>query len=582
MAGAKHGEMPGRRLAALWRRLSRFERVVSALFVAIVAIAVIGPWLAPYPTTLADPAQRLLPPGAAHWFGTDENGMDVFSRLIAAPRTDVTIALVATALSVLIGAPLGVLAGFFEGNRRRVAAVAAEGLLRLTDVLQAFPVFILAMVLVAIRGTGAENVIIAVAFVNFPVFLRLVRSEVLSLRERLFAEAARAIGRSDLSLAFTHLLPNAIPTVVVQLSVTVGFAVLLTAGLSFVGAGVSPPTPELGAMIASGAKFMVLGQWWASLFPGIALGVIVFTFAIVGEILGRALEPVGSHGPASGKRRAIAVSRATARHAAATQATTLLAVEKLRLDSDGGSAEPLLKDIDLQVPAGEVLGVVGAAGTGKSLLLRVMLGLAPRGTHVGQGRVLFDGNDMVHTDPAVLRSLRGAAIAPILPNAKAQLNPLVRIGDLMVAHIRAHESCGRNQARQRAAEALRQVGIADAERRLMAYPHELSGGMAQRVCIALALLHRPRLLIADEPTAGLDVTVQRQVLDLMVGLARERGVTQVIATRDLGIVAHYCSRVAVLAGGAVVEIGPVRDVLGAPRHAATRQLIEASRGRSAP
>lgn len=583
MAGTKHAEIPGRRLVSLWRRLSRFERVVSVLFVAIVVIAVVGPWLAPYPTTLANPAQRLLPPSAAHWFGTDENGMDVFSRLLAAPRTDVTIALVATALSVLIGAPLGVLAGFFEGNRRRVTAVAAEGLLRLTDVLQAFPVFILAMVLVAIRGTGAENVIIAVAFVNFPVFLRLVRSEVLSLRERLFAEAARAIGRTDLSLAFTHLLPNAIPTVVVQLSVTVGFAVLLTAGLSFVGAGVSPPTPELGAMIASGAKFMVLGQWWASLFPGIALGVIVFTFAIVGEILGRALEPIGSLALAARPRRAAVTPRTAERHVVATPgaAAALLAVETLRLDSDGGSPEALLKDIDLQVPAGEVLGVVGAAGTGKSLLLRVMLGLPPRGTHVAQGRVLFEGHDMVHTDPAVLRTLRGLAIAPILPNAKAQLNPLVRIGELMVAHIRAHHSCPHGEARQRAAEALRQVGIADAERRLMAYPHELSGGMAQRVCIALALLHRPRLLIADEPTAGLDVTVQRQVLDLMVGLARERGVTQVIATRDLGIVAHYCSRVAVLAGGAVVEIGPVRDVLGAPRHAATRQLIEASRGRSA-
>ncbi len=582
MADAKLPRIVDRRLAAMWRRLSRFERIMSILFVIIIVVAVVGPWLAPYPTTLADPTSRLLPPSAAHWFGTDENGMDVFSRLIAAPRTDVTIALIATALSVLIGAPLGVLAGFFEGSRRRVAAIAAEGLLRLTDVLQAFPVFILAMVLVAIRGTGAENVIMAVAFVNFPVFLRLVRSEVLSLRERQFAEAARAIGRRDLSLAFIHLLPNAIPTVVVQLSVTVGFAVLLTAGLSFVGAGVSPPTPELGAMIASGAKFMILGQWWASLFPGLALGLIVFTFAIMGEILGRMLEPVGSHGPAKSTRVAAAASRPVARDAAVPNtAATLLSVAGLRLDSDKPQVPPLLKDIDLRVPAGEVLGVVGAAGTGKSLLLRVMLGLPPRGTHVAQGSVSFEGHDMLHADPAALRALRGATIAPILPNAKAQLNPLVRIGDLMVAHIRAHGSCGRKEAYQRAAEALRQVGIADAKRRLLAYPHELSGGMAQRVCIALALLHGPRLLIADEPTAGLDVTVQRQVLDLMVGMARQRGVTQVIATRDLGIVAHYCSRVAVLAEGAIVEIGPVRQVLLAPSHAATGQLIEASRGRSA-
>jgi hypothetical protein len=163
-AAASPGRRSGRR-RQLWRHLSVLERIVAVFFVAIIVVAAIGPWLAPYPTTVADPAQRLLPPGAAHWFGTDENGMDVFSRLLAAPRIDVTIALIATLLSVLIGAPLGVLAGYFEQHPRRAAALAAEGLLRLTDVLQAFPVFILAMVLVAIRGTGPENVIFAVAFV---------------------------------------------------------------------------------------------------------------------------------------------------------------------------------------------------------------------------------------------------------------------------------------------------------------------------------------------------------------------------------------------------------------------------------
>ncbi len=275
----------------VWSGLGAFHRVILLGFVFILFLTVFGPWLAPHSTVLADPAQRLLPPSAAHWFGTDENGIDVFSRLMAAPRTDVSIALIATALSVAIGATLGVFAGYFEGADRRILRWTSEGGLRFLDILQAFPVFILAMVLVAIRGTGPINVLFAVAFVNFPVFLRLVRGEVLSLRERPFAEAAAAIGNSDLGLCFKHLLPNAWPTVLVQVSVTVGFAVLLTAGLSFVGAGVSPPTPELGAMIASGAKFMILGQWWVVIFPGLALGLVVFTFAVMGEILGRLLEP---------------------------------------------------------------------------------------------------------------------------------------------------------------------------------------------------------------------------------------------------------------------------------------------------
>lgn len=566
------------RTARIWKRLSTGDKAVISLFMLIVLIAIVGPWLAPHPTMLADPTQRLLPPSLLHWFGTDENGMDVFSRLLAAPRTDVMIALVATLLSVLVGAPLGVLTGFFESSPRRIISLSAEAVLRLLDVVQSFPVFILAMVMVAIRGTGTENVILAVAFVNFPVFLRLVRSELLSLRQRPFAEAARAIGRSDLSLAFVHLLPNAIPTVVVQLSVTVGFAVLLTAGLSFIGAGVSPPTPELGAMIAGGAKFMALGQWWISLFPGLALGGIVFICGLLGETIGRALEP--GAGSSSARRKA-PKSRATF---AATPAdstadpSALLRVDGLRLVADGLLQEPLLDHIAFSLARGQRLGIVGAAGAGKSLLLRTILGLPPSGTAIAGGQVYFEGKNLATMEQASLRRLRGTVLAAILPNAKAQLNPLVRIGDFMVAQIRAHDSCSRADARRRSAEMLVKVGLADPERRLEAYPHELSGGMAQRVCIAIALLHQPRLVISDEPTAGLDVTVQRQVLDMMSALSREQNVSQVIATRDLGIVAHYCDTIAVMEGGRIVETGSVASVLSSPESPFTRRLIAANRG----
>lgn len=286
-------------LRAKWGLLTRLEKFgVSVVFILLV-LTVIGPMIAPHPTETSAPENSLQPPNATHWFGTDENGMDIFSRVLAAPRVDVIVALVATAISLGIGAPLGVVAGFFEGRGRRVVSTMSEGMLRLLDVIQAFPVFILALVLVAIRGTGIVNIIIAVAFVNAPVFLRLARSEVLSLRERPYAEAARAVGNSNLSIAFRHLLPNALPSLLVQVSVTIGFAILLTAGLSFVGAGVTPPTPELGAMIASGAKYLTLGQWWPALFPGIVLGLTVFAFGITGEAIGRLMEPgmAGRRGP---------------------------------------------------------------------------------------------------------------------------------------------------------------------------------------------------------------------------------------------------------------------------------------------
>jgi peptide/nickel transport system permease protein len=277
----------GRGIAAL----TALELVGCAIGLLLLVLAVIGPIIAPYPTETAFPYARLLSPGGEHWLGTDENGMDILSRILAAPRSDVEVAIVATGISLGIGAPVGVLVGFFEGTARRGASFLVEVVLRLLDVIQAFPVFILALVLVAVRGTSLTNIIGAIAFVNMPVFLRLARAEVLSLRERPYAEAARAVGNSDMRIAFRHLLPNAFPPLIVQLSVTIGFAILLTASLSFVGAGVTPPTPELGAMIAGGAKFLILGQWWPALFPGIALGVTVFAFGIGGEALGRFLDP---------------------------------------------------------------------------------------------------------------------------------------------------------------------------------------------------------------------------------------------------------------------------------------------------
>jgi peptide/nickel transport system permease protein len=564
-----------RSIAGLWSRVSGFEKAVIIAFLFILILAAVGPFVVPYPATFADPLQRLVFPNAAHPFGTDENGIDVLSRLIAAPRTDVLIAVIATSISVAIGAPLGVIAGYFEGADRRGMRWLSEGMLRLLDVIQAFPVFILAMVLVAIRGTGPVNVVFAVAFVNFPVFLRLVRSEILSLREQLYAEAALALGNSEVAVGFKHLLPNAWPTVLVQVSVTIGFAVLLTAGLSFVGAGVSPPTPELGSMIASGAKFMITGQWWVAMFPGILLGLIVFTFAVMGDIAGKLMEP--GQRPRSSRRRLGAeriAPSAQPQAAVSSKAGAVLSVRGLIIGAP--AAAPILNGVSFDLMPGEILGVVGLPGSGKSILVRAIVRLLGETMQRRAGHVLFRGLDLAELDESALRSIRGYEIAPLLPNAKRQLNPLVRVGDLMVAHVRAHDRCSRQEAKRRATDMLRAIGIGDAEHRLAAYPHELSGGMAQRVCLAMALVHRPQLIIADEPTAGLDVTVQRQVLDLMIKLCHESGAAQVLATRELGIVAHYCNRVAVLDEGSIVEIGPVRDVLTAPRHPVTRRLIAAA------
>jgi peptide/nickel transport system permease protein len=617
---------------ARWRRrlraLRRMEIFGLVAVVILLVLAVIGPMIAPYPTTTANPALRLQPPSLGHPFGTDQNGMDILSRIIAAPRVDVSVAFIAIAIAVIVGTALGVFAGFFEGSRRRGLSILGELILRLLDVLQAFPVFILAMVLVAIRGASTENLIIAVAFVNMPVFLRIARAELLSLRQRPFAEAAQSIGARDRSIAFRHLLPNAFPPLVAQISATMGFAILLTAGLSFVGAGVNPPTPELGSMISTGAQSMIIGQWWPSTFPGIALGLVVFSFAAAGEALAHLLEPhstdaegaaargaapVGVSAGAGAAAGAVALSvtatslpgtgvvdagqglgptattevppdgaaeavpgQGSFDHGLVRPADCLLAVDGLSVEFTGaGSTARVLDGISLWISPGEAFGIVGESGSGKSVLVRALMRLLPEEGRVVAGTVRYRDEDVLGMDAEKLRQMRGVEISPLLPNAKAQLSPVTRIADLMVLVYRAHVRADRRTALARAVDALRLVGIQDPERRLNAYPHELSGGMAQRVCIAMSLLHSPRLLIADEPTSGLDVTVQRQVLDQMVAAARERAAAQIIVTRDLGIVAQYCQRVAVMQGGRIVESGRTEDVFLHPQHPYTRQLLDA-------
>jgi peptide/nickel transport system permease protein len=561
------------RIGSTLRQLPLWQLVFLALFVLIILLTVIGPDLAPYSTINASPTDRLIPPSAAHWLGTDDNGIDILSRLLAAPRTDVVIAVIATAISVLLGSPLGVVIALLESRRRRGSTAAAEIAMRLLEVIQAFPVFVFAMVLVAVFGGTKVNIIAAIAFVNMPVFVRLVRSDVLSLVQRPFAEAARAVGNSEWRIGFRHILPNAIPTILVQLSVTIGFAILLTAGLSFVGAGVKPPTPELGSMIASGAKFLIIGQWWPAVFPGIALGLIVFSFGVFGEVMTKFMEPRAIRSATWRAGKTTETDERPAIDIVAPMTNTILTVRDLEVTPLQPGASPLLSGVSFSLGAGERLAIVGESGAGKSVLVKAVLGLLPTQLQISSGQVRYGEVDLLNLDKSKLRSLRSKHIAATLANAKSQLHPLTTVGGTFAAALRAHQRISTPEARQRSIELLRMVGMNDPEQRLDAYPHELSGGMAQRVCIALALMYRPRLLIADEPTAGLDVTVQRQVLDLMAKLASETGTAQLIVTSDLGIAAHYCDKVAVMRAGRVIEINETCAFFDAPVHPYSKQLL---------
>jgi peptide/nickel transport system permease protein len=265
-------------------RLLRTHPVYAAgyVIVAVVTIfALAAPLIAPHSPVTADPSAYLLPPGFSHWLGTDVTGMDVLSRVIFAPRADLVIALVGTGISASIGTLLGALVGYHQ-DRRGVARFISGTVMRSADVLQAFPVFVFAIAVVAVFGQSITSVVLAIAFVNTPIYLRLMRAQVLRIRRLRYVEAAYVAGLSDSYIIKRHIVPNAMGPVLAQLSVNIGWSILLTAGLSFIGAGVRAPTPEWGSMIASGFPTVMTGQWWPSLFPGLALALTVYGFAAIG------------------------------------------------------------------------------------------------------------------------------------------------------------------------------------------------------------------------------------------------------------------------------------------------------------
>jgi len=258
--------------------------IAFSMFALLVFTALFGPGLAPYDPLASNAAIALQPPSGAHWFGTDALGRDVFSRVVVATRLDLVISVAAVALSFVIGSVLGAAAGYWGGWLDAI-------LNRILDTIMAFPLFVLAMGIVAALGNTVENIIYATAIINVPFYARLVRAEVNIRRESGFALAAKLSGNSDLNVLALHIFPNALPPMMVQVSLNLGWAILNAAGLSFIGLGVRPPTPEWGIMVAEGANFIVSGEWWLAVFPGISLMLAVFTFNLLGDGLRDMVDP---------------------------------------------------------------------------------------------------------------------------------------------------------------------------------------------------------------------------------------------------------------------------------------------------
>ncbi|RDI24384.1 dipeptide/oligopeptide/nickel ABC transporter permease/ATP-binding protein [Pseudacidovorax intermedius] len=554
---------------APWRALAHPFVLLPAAFVLIVVICALGaPWIAPHDPFTPSLRHRLEAPGATFWFGTDDLGRDMLSRAIFGARTALQASLQSVGIGVLFGVSLGLLAGYAGGWCDRLA-------MRLADVMQSIPAVLLALALISVLGKGLTNAMLAVGLIFAVSFMRITRAVVLAERERLYVDAARVLGLRAGAIMFRQILPNIAGPLIVQASISLGTALLIEAMLSFLGVGADSTQISWGAMLETARQFQS-EQPLLPLVPGLAITLTVLSFNLLGDALRDALLPRGTARRASSVQvpAVRAVHEETPLDPPLPDALLVVRGLSVRAGRPGAESE-LLSQVSLQLRRGEVLGLVGESGCGKSMTAAAILGLLPAGARIASGSVRLGGTELVGLGDEALRHVRGRRIGMVFQDPNAALSPVHTIGMQLRDAIRAHRRLSHAQAQARAVELLELVGVPDAARRMQDYPHQFSGGMAQRVVIACALACDPELLIADEPTTALDVTIQAQVLDLLAQLRERLGMSILLITHDLGVVADLCDRVAVMYAGQVVEEGPVQQVLSAPRHPYTALLLHA-------
>jgi peptide/nickel transport system permease protein len=543
-------------------RLAGFGAVV---LVIIVVLALLTPLLPLQPPNETNTANRFLRPlSEGHLLGTDHLGRDLLSRLLWGTRLSLAVGFAAALVAGLIGAAIGVMAGFFGGRTDNIT-------MRGIDMLMAFPYILLALAIVAVLGPGLFNALVAVAVVNIPFFARNIRGVTVGIAHREFVDAARLTGMGNTRILLTEIVPNIVPVVVIAMSTTIGWMILETAGLSFLGLGSQPPQADLGSMLGEARAAMITAPH-TSIVPGVMILLIVMSVNLLGDGIRDALDPRLRSGALS---RPMAATRVERKQRPTAQDEGLLRIEALETQFHvGPRIYRAVNEVSLELNPGECLGLIGESGSGKSVTALSVMGLvaSPPGVITG-GAVQLDGQDLIGAPYEVLRSLRGRKVAYIFQDPLSTLHPLYRIGDQLIEAIRVHEPVSHAEAHSRAVKLLDDVRIPNAVERARAYPHELSGGMRQRVGIAMALANDPDIIIADEPTTALDVTVQAQVLALLDELRQSRGLAILFITHDFGVVAQLCDRVAVMYGGRIVETGPTAGVLAAPAHPYTKRLI---------
>lgn len=534
----------------------------------LVFAAVAGPTIWGDAATTTDVSSRLLGASAAHPFGTDELGRDILARVLVATRLTLLLTLGATAIALCGGIVFGLVASILPKYPRRWFT----GLL---DILLAFPWLLMVLFFTVIWGATATGAMLAIGFAGIPSFARLVYNLAASVSGRDYVKAARVVGVGPIGILLRHVLPNIANPFFVNAAATASVTLLSFAGLSFLGLGVQAPAYDWGRMLQEGILRIYINPL-AALGPGIAVVLAGLVFTMVSEAI------AGSRGSgfrAVAARAAGSVTITSRRRQVAPRTRepddVVAEIRDLHIafpTADGGVVERV-RGVDLRIHRGEVVGIVGESGSGKSLTAMALAGLLGDDAIVTTSAHTFGDLDMTRAPSAADRARLGVELGMIFQDPLTSLNPALTIGRQLTEVPEVHMGMRPKEARARAAAALDAVGIPNAAQRLKQYPHEFSGGMRQRAMIGMALTGRPRLIVADEPTTALDVTVQRQVMGVLHRAQEETGAAIVFISHDIALVSAFCDRVIVMKDGRAVETLDARRIREDAQHPYSKALI---------
>ncbi|GAB3632723.1 dipeptide/oligopeptide/nickel ABC transporter permease/ATP-binding protein [Microbacterium shaanxiense] len=537
----------------------------------LLVIAVIGPdaWMTA--ATERNIAERWSGASAQHPFGTDDIGRDIFARVMVAARLSLLLTLGATAMLIGGGLIIGLTAAILPKHARRA-------LIWVMDMLLAFPWLLLVLFFTVIWDASATGAMLAIGLAGIPSITRLVYNMASSVADQDYVRAARVVGVGPVGILFKHVLPNIANPLLVQSAASASVTLLAFAGLSFLGLGVQAPEYDWGRLLNEGLGHLYTNPM-AAIGPGIAIVFSGLVFTMVAEAI--AEQPGGGLRAVAKASRVAAMARVASRSAAAVPGSPadedapLAEVKDLHVsypDRDGRPVERV-RGVDLNVRSGEVVGIVGESGSGKSLTAMALAGLLDAPAIVEAEVRRFDGVDLSAKLTAADRKRLGVELGVIFQDPLTSLNPALTIGRQLTEVPQQHLGMSRAQARARAVDGLEAVGIPKPSERLGDYPHQFSGGMRQRAMIGMALTGHPRLIIADEPTTALDVTVQRQVLSVLRRAQRATGAGIVFISHDIALVSGFCDRVVVMKDGEIVEELDAARIKEQATHPYTRGLI---------